>query len=427
MSESTDSCCEAYSQANGLTRRNLLRGAGIAAGAVAGGTAFGDAFRQVAYGATATGNVVVVLSLRGGLDGLGLVVPHGDPGYYAARPTIAIPRSTLLHRDQMFGLHPNLKPLEWMFAQGELAAVQAVGLPAPNRSHFSAMQEVEDADPTSSVRRGWVNRMIGLDADTSPTEAVHLTSSTPPAMFYGSEDTLAANRLDGLVLKGADPLLDEDLWRSRRMRQLDRIWSDVPGPLGHAGRSTLRGVRRLAPEIAEPTPAREGVTYPTSGLAAALKDTARLVRADIGAEVVSIDYGSWDLHAGYGTATAGSMQSLITGLAAGLDAFFRDLGPLRSRVTVVTISEFGRRVEENGSRGLDHGWGNAMLVAGGGVRGGRYYGRWPGLGGSLVEGDLAVTTDYRTVLGEIVAKRLDRAPSKVFPGLPYRPLGLVRS
>jgi uncharacterized protein (DUF1501 family) len=247
-------------------------------------------------------------------------------------------------------------------------------------------------------------------------------------MFYGPEDTLAAQRLDGLVLKGADPLVDDDLWRSRRMRQLGRIWSDVPGPLGRAGQSTLRGVRKLAPEIVKPTPARDGVTYPTSGLASALKDTARLVRADVGAEVVSIDYGSWDLHAGYGTATAGSMQSLITGLAGALDAFFRDLGPLRSRVTVVTISEFGRRVAENGSGGLDHGWGNVMLVAGGGVRGGRYYGQWPGLGdSSLIEGDLAVTTDYRTVLGEIVSERLGRSASGVFPGLPYRPLGVMRS
>ncbi len=168
--------------------------------------------------------------------------------------------------------------------------------------------------------------------------------------------------------------------------------------------------------------------WPATDLSDALKDTARLIKADIGTEVVSIDYGSWDMHSDYGTTEWGDMQNMTEGLAGELDAFLRDLGPtLRSRVTVVTISEFGRRIKENGNRGLDHGWGNMMLVAGGGVKGGKYYGTWPGLGtGTAVDDDLQVTTDYRDVLGEVIGTRFpDRSLSSVFPGLSPSPLGLM--
>jgi len=190
-------------------------------------------------------------------------------------------------------------------------------------------------------------------------------------------------------------------------------------------------VRELAPVVnATYTPS---VTYPTAfpatGLAAALKDTAHLIKSEVGTEVVTIDYGSWDMHSDYGTTAWGDMQSMTAGFAGVLDAFMRDLGPdLRSRVTVVTISEFGRRIRENGNRGLDHGWGNMMLVMGAGVRGGRYYGNWPGLDASQrSDGDLKVTTDYRNVLAEIVKTRFGGGSpiSTVFPGLTYQPTGFM--
>jgi uncharacterized protein (DUF1501 family) len=173
------------------------------------------------------------------------------------------------------------------------------------------------------------------------------------------------------------------------------------------------------------------VTYPSDShaadLAAALKDTARLVKADLGTEVVSIDFGSWDMHDNYGTLEWGEMQRMIDAFARCVDAFMQDLGSWRSRVTLVTISEFGRRVAENGNRGLDHGWGNMMLLVGGGVKGGRYYGSWPGLGTSnLVEGDLKVTTDHRQVLGEVVQERFPtKDVTKVFPGVSYSALGII--
>ncbi len=172
-------------------------------------------------------------------------------------------------------------------------------------------------------------------------------------------------------------------------------------------------------------------TYPTvwnaGPFATPLKNAAQLIRADIGTDVIAIDAGNWDLHTGYGNIRWGSMQSNISGFAQALAAFMTDLGDLRSRVTVVTISEFGRRVQENGSKGFDHGWGNMMLVAGAGVKGGKYYGSWPGLGAeSVIDGDLKVTTDYRNVLGEIVAKRFpDRSVPALFPDLDIAPLGLM--
>jgi uncharacterized protein (DUF1501 family) len=419
-------CCREFDRAAGVSRRRFLQGVAAASGAGIATSVFGDAFRQTAYAATTGGNVLVVISLRGGIDGLGMVVPHADPAYYTARPTIGVPRGALLAQDAMFGLHPAMKPLEWAFTGGELAAVHAVGLQVPNRSHFSAMEEVEDADPASSARRGWVNRMIGLDQRNDPSEAVHLSSSIVPTMLAGPAPVLAADRVDQISLVGAEKA---DGWSDRRRRQLDMMWGG-DSTLHSAFRSAVRTVDLIAPVAAKEY--KPAVTYPrawpASDLSDALKDTAQLIKADVGTEVVSIDYGSWDMHSDYGTLEWGEMQSMIAGFAGALDAFLRDLGPtLRQRVTVVTISEFGRRIKENGNRGLDHGWGNMMLVAGGGVKGGKYYGTWPGLGtGTAVDDDLLVTTDYRDVLGEVIGSRFPaRSVAEVFPGLRHSPLGLM--
>jgi uncharacterized protein (DUF1501 family) len=426
-------CCRDYETAARLTRRRFLQGMAATSAAGVGTTMFGDAFRQTAFGATpgSGGNVMVVISLRGGIDGLGMVVPHGDPAYYTARPTIAVPQNALVAPDSMFGLHPQMQPLEWLFTGGELAAVHAVGLSVPNRSHFSAMEEVEDADPGSTTRRGWVNRMIGLDGRAEPSEAIHLTDSIVPTMLSGPAPALAASRVADISLVGAGTDDDKE-WVNRRRRQLDLMWAggaDVP--IYGAYRSAARTVDLLAPVAASTYKPTTGVTYPrdwpATDLADALKDTAHLIKADVGTDVVSIDFGSWDMHSDYGTTEWGEMQSMIGGFAAVLDAFMRDLGPVRQRVTVVTISEFGRRIKENGNRGLDHGWGNMMLVAGAGVKGGSYYGRWPGLGdGRQVDDDLEVTTDYRNVFAEIINRRFPgRSVSEVFPGLSYDPVGLM--
>ena len=413
----------------GLSRRRLLTAA--AAGvAGAGVSVFGEAIRQTSFASTTGGNVLVVLSLRGGIDGLGAVVPHGDPAYQRARPSIAIPTGSLLAKDTMFGLHPSLAALAPLWRDGRVAAVHAVGLPVPNRSHFAAMEEIEDADPTSSVRQGWVNRMVGLDDTRSPLEGIHLGQSYAPTMLTGPQPTLAAGKLDRLALPGDDMPADV---MAARMDSLRTIWGSAPGQLGTAARSALVVASRLKKLVHTEYAPAHGARYPDNWIGAdvgkALADTANLIKADVGADVISVDFGNFDLHADYGTTTNGRMALLLEALGDGIAAFFTDLGTTADRVTLLTISEFGRRVDENGNRGLDHGWGNMMLVAGAGVRGGRYYGTWPGLAlDDLVDGDLQVTTDYRDVIGEVVGARFpSRSLAQVFPGHVMNPLGLMRA
>ena len=428
---SADSCQE-FTRAAGLSRRQVLAGMAGAASLGVAHSVFGGVFRQAVFGATGESNVVVVISLRGGVDGMSVVVPHADPAYYSLRPRIAVPRESLVCADSMFGLHPQLEPLEPLWQSGRLAAVQAVGMQVPNRSHFSAMEEVEDADPGSAVRRGWINRAIGMDTESFPAEAVQFGTTIVPTSMTGPAPVLATQSMKELVLSGANPRWDDDTWQARRRQQLETVWSPARGGLGAAARAALATVDSLAPTAREEYVPRNAAVYPTDwrarDLAEALANTAQLIRANVGTEMVAIDYGSWDMHTGLGTLEWGSMQSMLHGFASALSAFLQDVSDLGDRVTVVTISEFGRRAAENGGGGLDHGWGNMMLAAGGGVRGGQYYGRWPHLNPeALVDGDLAVTTDYRQVLGELVATRLGRSVSDVFPGLAYAPLGMFRS
>lgn len=412
-----------------LTRSLSRRTVFIAAAAAATTTVFGDAVRQTAWASGTQGNVLVVLSLRGGIDGLGVVVPHGDTGYAAARPTIAIPVGELFAKDDLFGMHPALRALEPMWKAEKLAAVHAVGLPVPNRSHFSAMEEIEDADPGSRRRRGWVNRMAGLGEMASPLTAVNLGSATASTIVAGPSPGLSAVGVDRITLAGAPD--DNVHARARRRTSLHTLWDDADGPLAAGARSALEVTTQVEESIEPGYEATDGAAYPDThpgnGLGAALSDTARLIKADVGVEVVTIDFGSFDLHADYGTVSSGQMHPLLDALGRGIAAFFADLGGVGDRVTLLTISEFGRSVAENGNAGLDHGWGNMMLLAGAGVRGGRYYSRWPGLGPAKLAGeDLRVTTDYRDVLGEIIARRFpSRALSQVFPRHTVDPMGLM--
>jgi len=403
----------------------VLQGAAALTAGVAFNSVAGGVFREAAFAASGVAsNMLVVLSLRGGVDGLSLVVPHGDPAYYTARPRIAIPSATLIGKNARFGLHPALAPLLPMWNDGRFGAVQAVGLPVPNRSHFSAMEEMEDADPGSALRRGWLNRMVGLDAVNNPLEAVMLGKPTVPTSLYGASPVVATGSLKQLKLGGSGPEVQQ-----RTEKSLHRVWDKATGPLGRAARSALQTVGTVQTLATTQESPRNGAVYPGGAFGLALADTARLLRADVGAEVVTVDYGSWDMHANLGTfERGGSMATMAADLAQGIAAFFTDLGALGSRVTMVTISEFGRRVEENGNLGLDHGYGNAMLLFGAGVRGGDVYGEWPGLGAvNRVDGDLAVTRDYRSVLTEVLRSRFPTTDaSKVFPGfLPETALGAM--
>ena len=408
-------CCEEFGQ---LSRRSLLRGA---LGVGAATSAFGATFMQTSYAATqSAGNVLVLLSLRGAADGLSLVVPHADPAYYAARPRIAIPADRLLAKDAFFGLHPSMSALLPLWNAGKVAAVHATGLPAPNRSHFSAMEELEDADPGSAARVGWLNRLIGQDDYTHPLQGIGMGMSVPITALYGPQATVTTASVDDLELAGADQWDTE----GRRRLSMRTMWSSAPGALGNGARSALTAVSDFDPVRSTAPAAANGAVYSDDDLGRALHAAARTIKGDIGAEVIAVDHeDGWDMHTGLGTLEWGKMRDNASALATSISGFFTDLGALGSKVTLVTVSEFGRRVKENANYGLDHGHGNVMFVVGGGVKGG-YYGTWPGLQNSL-DADLNVTTDYRSVLSEIVVKRLGASSAAVFPGFAPEPVGAL--
>jgi uncharacterized protein (DUF1501 family) len=419
----TQPCCDEYQRASALSRRRFLGGMAAAGTAAVTTSMFGQAVSQASFGATTGGNVMVVISFRGGIDGLGMVVPYSDRNYTALRGATALPPAKLLETDGTFGLHPGLAPLLPWWKQGAFAAVQAVGMPVPNRSHFAAMELIEDAAPGSSLRQGWVNRMVGLNARPTAVDAVHLGTSTPPTLVEGPAPTVSADSLSDVELTLAD-----GEWARRRRGHLRTMWKGVRGPLGAAAASALSTVDTLGP-IGRKT-YKPAVAYPrdwpSTDFSDAMKNTAQLIKADIGTEVVSIDFGSWDMHDNAG-GLGGEFDRMTSGFADVLAAFLADLGPHAPRVTVVTISEFGRTVKVNGSGGFDHGWGNMMLVLGAGVKGGYYAPSWPGLPDGVSSNELAFRVDYRRVLGEIVSKRFPAKDiTQVFPDVPYAPLGVLR-
>ena len=404
-------CCEEYA---GLSRRGLIRGLALAGATTAVGSAVVTAAPARAASAS---SVLVVLSLRGAADGLSLVVPHGDPVYYAARPRIAIPSSTLLAKDGMFGLHPKLSALMPLWTSGRLAAVQATGLPAVNRSHFAAMEALEDADPGSSDRQGWLNRLVGQLPGDSALKGFGIGGGVLPTSLYGDHPVMSTSDIESMKIPGDDR---HDRTGGRR-RSLHTLWDGDRGPLARAMRSTFDTVNDFAP--VQRTADNVGA-YPRSDLGRALSEVARIVRGDVGVDVLTVDQGDWDMHSDLGTLQWGRMNDNAEDFARSVAAFFDDLGSQAPKVTLVALSEFGRRVKENSNHGLDHGYGNVMFVAGAGVRGGRYYGSWPGLVNEL-DADLLVTTDYRSVLSEVVSTRFNASTASVFPGFSPTSVGVM--
>ena len=420
-------CCSEFAS---VSRRGLLRGAVLGSTTVFGTAvvtrapsayADDDLGRLTDIRAVPARNVLVVLSMRGAADGLSLVVPHGDPAYYRARPTIAIPRNALLAADSHFGLHPALAPLLPMWKQGTLGAVHAAGLPVANRSHFAAMEELEDADPGSAARVGWLNRLIGQDDRTSPLQAIAVGTGLIPTSLTGPQGRIGMDKVESVKIAGAD----ENDKENRRPRSLHQLWGPAGGPLGAGGRAALDSVADFAPAIEQSAAPRNDAKYPAGDLGAAMASIARVVRGNVGTEVFTVDHGDWDMHTRMGHVDGGQMQENTAEFASAVAAFFTDLGAAASGVTLVTISEFGRRVVENANGGTDHGHGNVMFVAGAGVRGGRFLGRWPGLEDTL-DADLRVTTDYRSVLAEVVKNRFGVSTAKVFPGFQPEAVNLMR-
>ncbi|MBL8928482.1 MAG: DUF1501 domain-containing protein [Kineosporiaceae bacterium] len=430
MDQLSAGCSGEHSGPQGVSRRTVVRVA-LAAGALGGVGALADGpLASIAgapapsAGAAPVGDVLVVISLRGGFDGLSAVVPAADPDYARHRPTVGIPAGHLLAGDDRFGLHPALESLHPFWRNGMLGAVHAVGQVNPSRSHFSAMAELHRAAPGSALRTGWIDRLLQLSASTSAFRATQVGDIGLLGSLSGPAPELVMSSVDDFTLSGAWNDTEYRRW-STALSAMHRRTPLTQVTPAHNALAAVATTTRL--KAAGYTPAH-GATYPSGDLGTSLRDLARLIKAGVGLRVGCVDHGDWDVHADMGTVASGRQRDQLVELARALAAFATDLGPLMSSVIVVTLSEFGRRVAENGSGGTDHGLGNAVLLLGGGVVGGRVHGRWPGLADRhLVDGDLAATTDYRVILREILTQRcLVANPQSIFPGLAGTALGVVR-
>ncbi len=403
-----------------ITRRVFLRNGALA---VVGTTALPGFLTRAAFGAAADAGIrskrLVVIFQRGAADGLNIVVPHGEPSYYAMRPTINIPKKSVLDLDGFFGLHPAMESLEPLWNQKHLAIVHAAGSPDPTRSHFDAQDFMESGTPGVKVTDdGWLNRALHeLPADKSATDksvfrAIALGPSLP-RILSGKEPAVAVNNVKDFSVGGKNP-------NAAPMSNTFEAMYDhsVDAVLHGTGEETFDAVKMLkASDPAHYTPAANA-NYPKGHFGDSLKQLAQLIKANLGVQVAFADIGGWDHHVNEGN-IKGQIANVLGDFSQSIAAFWTDLGDLGEDTVVVTMSEFGRTARENGNRGTDHGHANVMFVLGGPVRGGKVYGRWPGLDQSqLYEGrDLALTTDFRLVLSEVVSKYLgNRDLRTVFPG-----------
>lgn len=404
--------CEAVSRRGFLT---MLGGASLAA-AASPLLISGIGWAAPGY----TGDVLVVLSLRGGFDGLSALVPVADPAYPDLRPSIGVPAALTKPLDPVFGLNVALEALMPLWNAGDLAIVASAGLMAPNRSHFAAMDEIERAAPGSNSHSGWLDRVLGSWPANGAFDGVQIGSGGMPLAYSGPYDELAFDRLSDFGISAAWNADERKKWISA----LTGLHSSAPPWVKDPATATLAALDTAA-SVGGYTPS---VTYPDTGLGRTLRETAHVIKAGIGARVITVDEGGWDMHSDLGRAGQyGWMYDKLRDVGGSIAAFFADLGSLSNGVTLVALSEFGRRVQENNSGGLDHGWGNVMLVAGGNVNGGNVFGNWLGLS-DLEEGDVRVTTDYRTVLADILTNRCDASAEvvrSVFPGFTAVPMGLT--
>jgi len=364
------------------------------------------------------GDALVVIFLRGAADILNMVVPHGEDAYYRLRPSLGIPRpddtgkkkeERVVDLDGFFGFHPSMRALTDAWQSQQLAIIHACGAPDESRSHFKAMELMERgvASAINGPASGWIGRHLATlnTGNSSPLRAVGM-GTRPQRSLSGSVPVSALRSIADFHLGG-----DQRALQQMRAALSTVYQEDVMGQETLSIMDTLETLDPLT------YTASRNAKYPDSEFGLALKQTGMLIKANVGLEVSAIDVGGWDTHFAQGAST-GQMASLMKDLADGLAAFHADMHDHMSQLTMVTMSEFGRRASENGSLGTDHGHGSMMMVLGGNVDGGKVHGEWPGMreGQLIGPGDLAVTTDYRDVLSEILVKRLNNpATEEIFP------------
>ena len=378
-----------------------------------------------AAGTTARSKRLIAIFQRGAVDGLSVIVPFGDNEYYRARPSIAIARpqsgdnNGAVDLDGFFGMNPRLQPLKPFWDARQLAIVHACGSPDNTRSHFDAQDYMETATPgVKSTSDGWLNRYLQARRveGATPFRAVALTQQLP-RMLQGVAPALAVNQIGqfGIRAGQASDMIGAS-FEAQFAAAADRV-------LNNTGREAFDAIRML--KVADPSryQPEHGAEYPRTPFGQALQQIAQLSKADVGLEVAFADLGGWDTHVNQGSAQ-GQLATRLDDFARSISSLVTDLGDRMEDTVVLTMSEFGRAVNENGNRGTDHGHGNAMIAIGGGIRGGQVYGKWPGLAvGQRYEGrDLAVTTDFRDVFGEIVVRHLGVSDARsIFPRYELRP------
>ncbi|MGA8671835.1 MAG: DUF1501 domain-containing protein [Terracidiphilus sp.] len=405
-----------------MNRRFFLRNGAFA---IAGTTAIPSFLVRsvLAQTVTAPNRRLVVIFQRGAADGLNIVVPYREKNYYSMRPSIAIPQNQVLDLDGFFGLHPSLASFKPLYEQGHLAVVHAVGSPDMSRSHFDAQDYMESGTPgLKSTQDGWLNRALQAEdarchCTHTPFRAVSLGADVPRTLA-GSVPAIALSNLNSFAVGGRGPA------PSPAASAFEAMYGDSGDRIFHpAGEETFEAVKMLRTANPGQYTPTVGADYPNSEFGNNMKQIAQLLKANLGVEAAFTDVSGWDTHQNQGSVN-GQLSNRLKDFSDSISAFWRDLGDSAANVTLVTMSEFGRTARENGTGGTDHGHANAMFVLGGEVKGGKVYGRWPGLDNDqLNEGrDLALTTDYREVLGEVVSRTLGASNlEQVFPGARLAP------
>jgi len=408
-----------------LTRQNLLKLIGISA----------------ATGLTASlwketklrRDILVCVFQRGGMDGLNAVIPYGDPNYHRLRSSLRIPEpeigaeKTAIDLDGFFGLHPSLTPFKNIWDARALAIVHAAGSPVPTHSHFDAMDFMEHGSPgDQNQQSGWLSRHLATvgNENRSPLRAIGI-GTTVQSSLRGPVPAVALSTLDEFRLGRRYDIPNLSMFQN----SLTSLFSSG-SLIASAAEVALQAVEIVNSVFMDGWLPMAPVEYPQSNFGQSLRLLAQLIKADVGLEVAAVDIGGWDTHVNQG-AVEGQMPRLLSDLSESLNSFYHDMGAGMENITIVTMSDFGRRAAENSGSGTDHGHGNAMFVIGRNINGGKVYGQWPGLAGDDLEGpgDLAVTTDFRTVLAEIVQKRLMNGNLvEVFPAFTQLPkfLGLAK-
>src|SRR5215813_1657058 len=408
-----------------ITRRVFLKGGAMA---VVGTAALPQFLARAAYaatGLTSSSKRLVIVFQRGAADGLNIVVPYGEAAYYSLRPTINIPRQQVLELNGLFGLHPSLALFKPLWDQKHLAIVHAAGSPDETRSHFDAQDYMESGTPgIKSTQDGWLNRALPPETgrNDSPFHAVALGTSLP-RILSGKAPAVAVSNLSGFAIAGGNPAVAPigNTFEAMYAQSVDSV-------LHGTGRETFEAVKMLQSADPQKYVPASGANYPKGRFGDAMRQTAQLIKSNLGVQIAFTDIGGWDHHVNEG-AVQGQLGNVLREFGDSISAFWTDPGDLAEETVVITMSEFGRTAHENGNRGTDHGHANVMFVLGGPVHGGHVYGRWPGLDPShLHEGrDLALTTDFRTVVGESIARHMgNHNLNAVFPGFSNSPQSFLR-